>query len=82
MISISNMPQLKNVSRGNDMVADHYEKTVIMPTYLLAFIVCDFAYIEDFAGKQNQTSVSSLWSHFSCLQTAGGVIFSKCIREN
>jgi aminopeptidase N len=52
------MPQTKSVTRKNNMVADYYQKTVIMPTYLLAFIVCDFDYIEDRAGQQNKTSVS------------------------
>ncbi|XP_028402409.1 glutamyl aminopeptidase-like, partial [Dendronephthya gigantea] len=50
MISISNMPQIRNESRSNDMVADFYEKTVIMPTYLLAFIVCDFGYLSSSSG--------------------------------
>ncbi|CAB4005515.1 glutamyl aminopeptidase-like [Paramuricea clavata] len=53
MISISNMPQIGSEKRSDSMVADHYEKTVIMPTYLLAFIVCDFGYLQDYAGEQN-----------------------------
>lgn len=40
------------------MEADYYQKTVVMPTYLLAFIVCDFRYLQAVAGKSNQTSVS------------------------
>lgn len=28
------------------MVADVYERTVVMSTYLLAFIVCDYDYVE------------------------------------
>lgn len=41
-ISISNMP-IKRSERKNDWQFDHFEKTPIMPTYLLAFVVCDFA---------------------------------------
>ena len=41
MISISNMPiDKKEVKDGWQY--DHFEKTVKMPTYLLAFVVCDF----------------------------------------
>lgn len=58
MISISNMPQTKSDDRGNNRIADYYEKTVIMPTYLLAFIVCDFASINATANNTGQTSVS------------------------
>ena len=58
MISISNMPLGSRVPFGKDMVADRYQKTVKMPTYLLAFVVCDFTYKEAFAGTKN-TSVSS-----------------------
>lgn len=41
-ISISNMP-IKRTERENDWQLDHFEKTPVMPTYLLAFVVCDFA---------------------------------------
>lgn len=59
MISISNMPQLRNESRMDGMVADYYEETVVMPTYLLAFVVCDFGYLPSYSGKGNKTSVST-----------------------
>ena len=55
LISITNMPKITSVPVANNMVADYYEKTVIMPTYLLAFIVCDFTYRESFAGKKNSS---------------------------
>ena len=61
MISISNMPQIRSENRTDNMVADYYEKTVIMPTYLLAFIVCDFGYLQDHAGKKN-ASVGIVWA--------------------
>ncbi|XP_052787465.1 aminopeptidase N-like isoform X1 [Mya arenaria] len=46
MISISNMPIISNQTRDGDWVADHFETTPKMSTYLLAFIICDFDYIE------------------------------------
>ncbi|CAH1789477.1 unnamed protein product [Owenia fusiformis] len=46
MTSLSNMPIKETVARPDGLVADIYERTVKMPTYLLAFIVCDFAKTE------------------------------------
>ena len=83
MISISNMPQIRNETRGN-MVTDYYEKTVIMPTYLLAFIVCDFGYLQTFAGNQNSTSVSILsvtvdsYSFLKMVMFILSIFFSSC----
>lgn len=37
------MPILSSVDMGNDWISDHYETTVAMSTYLLAFVVCDFS---------------------------------------
>jgi len=33
--------------RTGDWVADHYQQTAVMSTYLLAFIICDFEYTEN-----------------------------------
>ena len=41
MISISNMP-IKSQETKDEWRLDHFEETPIMPTYLLAFVVCDF----------------------------------------
>ncbi|XP_072514582.1 endoplasmic reticulum aminopeptidase 1 [Salminus brasiliensis] len=41
-ISISNMPKLKTVELAGGLLEDHYDVTVKMSTYLVAFIVCDF----------------------------------------
>ncbi|TRY88142.1 hypothetical protein DNTS_029450 [Danionella cerebrum] len=41
-IAISNMPKLRTVEQSDGLLEDHFETTVKMSTYLLAFIVCDF----------------------------------------
>lgn len=40
-ISISNMP-IARTEKENEWELDHFKKTPVMPTYLLAFVVCDF----------------------------------------
>ena len=40
-ISISNMP-IDGSETKNEWKLDHFKTTPIMPTYLLAFVVCDF----------------------------------------
>ncbi|CAH1790157.1 unnamed protein product [Owenia fusiformis] len=42
MVSLSNMEIKQTVDRAGGLKADVYQTTVIMPTYLLAFVVCDF----------------------------------------
>ncbi|KAL3884512.1 hypothetical protein ACJMK2_024647 [Sinanodonta woodiana] len=42
MKALSNMPIKKNTTRGDGWVADNFQTTPIMSTYLLAFIICDF----------------------------------------
>ncbi|XP_071098196.1 aminopeptidase Ey-like [Haliotis cracherodii] len=44
--SLTNTPLTSSGTPQNGMVADVYERTVVMPTYLLAFIVCDYDYVE------------------------------------
>ncbi|XP_035514165.1 LOW QUALITY PROTEIN: endoplasmic reticulum aminopeptidase 1b [Morone saxatilis] len=41
-ISISNMPKLKTVELPGDLLEDHFDTTVKMSTYLVAYIVSDF----------------------------------------
>ncbi|CAL1614802.1 unnamed protein product [Knipowitschia caucasica] len=41
-IAISNMPKVKSVELPGGLLEDHFETTVKMSTYLLAYIVCDF----------------------------------------
>ncbi|KAL5020481.1 hypothetical protein ScPMuIL_003373, partial [Solemya velum] len=45
-IAVSNMPIETTEDVGDGWVADHFQTSPKMPTYLLAFIVCDFEYTE------------------------------------
>ena len=58
-ISITNTPLIKSEPGKDGMVSDYYKRTVIMPTYLLAFVVCNFSYVQSFAGLRN-TSVCTI----------------------
>ncbi|XP_065063865.1 glutamyl aminopeptidase-like [Rhopilema esculentum] len=40
-IAITNMPKIDTETKGA-FVLDRFQKTVVMPTYLLAIVVCDF----------------------------------------
>lgn len=44
--ALSNMPVAKVISRDDGFMESHFEESVQMSTYLLAFIVCDFGYKE------------------------------------
>ena len=45
--ALSNMPVERLVTRADDgFVESHFKESLKMSTYLLAFIVCDFAYKE------------------------------------
>uniref|UniRef100_A0A1A7WRZ8 Aminopeptidase n=1 Tax=Iconisemion striatum TaxID=60296 RepID=A0A1A7WRZ8_9TELE len=41
-IAISNMPKVKTVEMPGDLLEDHFDTTVKMSTYLVAYIVSDF----------------------------------------
>ncbi|XP_049819152.1 puromycin-sensitive aminopeptidase-like [Aethina tumida] len=47
LISLSNMPVKVKVQETNLLTRFEYQTTPIMPTYLLAFIVGEFDYVED-----------------------------------
>ncbi|XP_055017294.1 endoplasmic reticulum aminopeptidase 1b isoform X2 [Boleophthalmus pectinirostris] len=41
-IAVSNMPKVKTVELAGGLLEDHFDTTVKMSTYLVAYIVCDF----------------------------------------
>ena len=45
-IAISNMPIIGSYMKNDGYKYDDFMVTKIMPTYLLAFVVCDFQYIK------------------------------------
>lgn len=47
MKSLSNMPIINHEDRGNGWIADRFNTTPMMSTYLLALIVCDFTYVSN-----------------------------------
>lgn len=52
--ALSNMPVAKTVSRNDGFLESRFKETVKMSTYLLAFIVCDFAYKESRTKRGNK----------------------------
>ncbi|CAH1784451.1 unnamed protein product [Owenia fusiformis] len=47
-VPLSNMPPEKNITRLDGFIETTFQKSPPMPTYLLAFIVCDFEYVEGY----------------------------------
>lgn len=47
MKSLSNMPKIREDKREDGFIADIYNTSAKMSTYLLAFVVCDFGYVEN-----------------------------------
>ncbi|XP_022293298.2 aminopeptidase N-like [Crassostrea virginica] len=46
-ITLSNMPLERSYQTDDGFIADVFQETVVMPTYLLAFAVCDFKYLSN-----------------------------------
>ncbi|XP_029650204.1 thyrotropin-releasing hormone-degrading ectoenzyme-like isoform X2 [Octopus sinensis] len=46
LISLSNTERSHSEDRNHSMVADVYKETPRMPTYLVAFVICDYKYVE------------------------------------
>ena len=46
MLSLSNMPLARVDGEGEDWEWDVYQPTVAMSTYLIAFVVCEFNFVE------------------------------------
>lgn len=55
LISIANMP-IKSTEKKDGWQFDHFEKTPRMPTYLLAFVVCDFDKTTKTTGRGTKVS--------------------------
>ena len=47
--------------RENGWVADVYQKSVKMPTYLLAMVICDFQYKEKYTSNGKVRVRSLIW---------------------
>ncbi|XP_052782181.1 putative aminopeptidase-2 isoform X1 [Mya arenaria] len=67
MKSISNMPIISNFTLGDGMVVDVFDTSAKMSTYLLAFIVCDFEYIE---GKTAKGTRYRAWARPESIEQA------------
>ena len=52
--ALSNMPVANTISRNDGFLESRFKETVKMSTYLLAFIVCDFAYKESHTKRGNK----------------------------
>ncbi|GFT12414.1 aminopeptidase N [Nephila pilipes] len=61
MTSLSNMPLIDSKPRGEGWIADRFQTTVRMSTYLLAFVVSDF--------KSRGTEKFSVWSREAVIDT-------------
>ena len=46
MVSLSNMPLARVEGEGGEWEWDVYQPTVAMSTYLVAFVVCEFDFVE------------------------------------
>ena len=63
-IALTNMPKIQSSTRGG-LTVDKFERTLVMPTYLLAFIVCDFGSVKTVSS--NNVNVSTCYMRTSFL---------------
>ncbi|KAK6492484.1 endoplasmic reticulum aminopeptidase 2-like isoform X1 [Huso huso] len=56
-IALSNMPKLKTVELGGGIFEDHFDVSVRMSTYLVAFIVCDFKSVSQITSTGIEVSI-------------------------
>uniref|UniRef100_T1IVB3 Aminopeptidase n=1 Tax=Strigamia maritima TaxID=126957 RepID=T1IVB3_STRMM len=47
MTSLSNTRRISSMERGSEWIADSYETSLKMSTYLLAVVICEYEYMED-----------------------------------
>ena len=66
-IALTNMPKVGSSTKGGLRV-DRFQKTVIMPTYLLAFVVCDFGKKETVSSGKVNVSVYFALTRFDIRQ--------------
>ncbi|XP_050699388.1 aminopeptidase N-like isoform X2 [Eriocheir sinensis] len=69
MTTISNMPIIETIPMANQKgwVWDHYDTTVPMSTYLVAFVVSDFA---NLSTTPNNKTLFRVWARESAIQQA------------
>lgn len=74
LISLSNMDIIYSENWGDEWMVDHYQSSVVMPTYTVAFAVCDFIYIENTTAdgriKMRAYSQTQLMEHTSYILDA------------
>ncbi|KAK1176497.1 endoplasmic reticulum aminopeptidase 2-like isoform X1 [Acipenser oxyrinchus oxyrinchus] len=56
-IALSNMPKVKTVELGSGISEDHFDVSVRMSTYLVAFIVCDFKSVSQITSTGIEVSI-------------------------
>ncbi|MGH0155716.1 UNVERIFIED_CONTAM: hypothetical protein FKN15_054027 [Acipenser sinensis] len=56
-IALSNMPKVKTVELGGGIFEDHFDVSVRMSTYLVAFIVCDFKSVSQITSTGIEVSI-------------------------
>uniref|UniRef100_A0AC11ETG8 Endoplasmic reticulum aminopeptidase 2 n=1 Tax=Ovis aries TaxID=9940 RepID=A0AC11ETG8_SHEEP len=56
-IALSNMPKVKTIELEGGLLEDHFETTVKMSTYLVAYIVCDFTSVSGTASSGVKVSI-------------------------
>ena len=92
-IALTNMPKI-GTSKRNGLTVDRFQTTVTMPTYLLAFVVCDFgnmtttsssnvsvsSFRVSFAYNSTQANELSKGKVHSCLYIVTMLISSLCVR--
>ncbi|TKC49894.1 hypothetical protein EI555_015767, partial [Monodon monoceros] len=56
-VALSNMPKVKTIELEGGLLEDHFETTVKMSTYLVAYIVCDFNSVSGTASSGVKVSI-------------------------
>ncbi|XP_078688075.1 aminopeptidase N-like [Branchiostoma floridae x Branchiostoma belcheri] len=67
--ALANMPLENNVTRNDGWIADQFQRSVRMPTYLLAFVVSDYTSVSTVSSSGLQTRV---WARPEYISTGMG----------